>query len=689
MFPNRVTATRAGTWTRTAMLFVLALVASSHARVQAAARAGAGITPGDLTGLRSVADPRLSPDGTRALFAVQYSDEPGRPYSRIWSVDLATREARPWGGAEGVRGGSARWSPDGRQVAYLAGGALHVATAGGSNARQLAAVDDTNHPLPRANKGFAWSPDGSRIAYLSAVPGDAPPIEADPIVISRYLYRPEHGWPNRFNDGKRLHLFVVDVASGTTRQLTHGDQYVHSIDWSPDGGRILFLRNAEVDQDFVYNYDIFSIDVASGKVTRHTATRGVEYAPTYSPDGSRIAFSGLMRPVTSSETNMEDPHVWVMDLASGALHHVGAAIDNVQGRPVWSHDGRHLYFTVQSRGSTGLVRMPVDGGAPVALGPGIAAVSTFDVARDRRVLAAVATPRDLPQLYLLREGGADQVTDLNADALAGKAIAEVRPFTFRSYDEREIEAFLTVPPGAGPASPARSHPMIVMIHGGPHGQQGPNFVHKAQAYAAWGYAVLMVNYRGSTGYGQAFANAIARDQNGGEAMDVLRGVDAALAANPWIDPDRLGIEGGSYGGQLTNWIVTQTTRFKAGVPWASISNLVSHNYMSSYHDYLEQEYFGKPHTGGIMDMLWIRSPIRFVHQVRTPMLLSHGDNDLLVNVAEIEQFYTALYDAGVEVKMLRYPREGHGMREVGHVIDFLERSIAWYEDHFKAAGAKR
>jgi dipeptidyl aminopeptidase/acylaminoacyl peptidase len=199
----------------------------------------------------------------------------------------------------------------------------------------------------------------------------------------------------------------------------------------------------------------------------------------------------------------------------------------------------------------------------------------------------------------------------------------------------------------------------------------------------------MVNYRGSTGYGQAFSDAIARDQNGAEAQDVLSAVDAALAKYPWIDPSRLGVEGQSYGGQLTNWLVTQTERFKAAVPAASISNLVSHNYMSVYHDYLEQEYGTKPHLGGVVEMLWERSAIRFANRVKTPVMFVHGDNDQLVNPAEIEQFYTALKDVGVETLMVRYPREGHGMRENLHIADTIERSIAWYDRHFQSTAPRR
>ena len=190
-------------------------------------------------------------------------------------------------------------------------------------------------------------------------------------------------------------------------------------------------------------------------------------------------------------------------------------------------------------------------------------------------------------------------------------MAPVEALRFPSADGTEIEAFLTRPLGQTATS---RHPLIVMIHGGPHGQQGPAFTPKAQVYAAQGWAALMVNYRGSTGYGQALADKIFGDQNGGEAADVLAGVDAALARYPWIDPARLGIEGTSYGGQLTNWIITQTDRFKAAVPNAGISNLVSFNYMAYYHDYLAVEFGRYPHENGLMETLWERSPIRLIAQ---------------------------------------------------------------------------
>jgi dipeptidyl aminopeptidase/acylaminoacyl peptidase len=652
----------------------------------------------DLYYLRSAADPQISPDGTKVVFTVQCSDRVGPPYSRIWIADLARGTSSPWGGGDGQEGSAPRWSPDGTRIAFQGStgegkSGIVIANADATGLEPLVDVTGSNNPLPQVGQRFAWSPDGTRIAFVSATEGPEPAMEADPIVITRYWYRPASGHGGRFNDNRRLHLFVADVGTKQVRQLTEGTNDEHSIDWSPDGTRLLFLSNREPDPDFFFNYDIFTIDVGSKAVKRLTETKNNEYGPVWSSDGTTVAYLGLERPITSSETNMEDTHVWTLDVATGARRELGASLDNRQGRPQWSLDGQSLYFTVQARGSVGLYRLAATGGTAERIGPTLdvrGSVSTFAVGRDGLVVAAMSSPAGPAELYTHRPRGSAPfaiLTTLNKELLGRKELAETEAFTFRSFDGREVEAFLTKPATLN-LTPSVRYPMIVMIHGGPHGQQGPSFVHKAQVYAARGWAALMVNYRGSTGYGQAFSNAIARDQNGGEAKDVLAAVDAALGKYPWIDSDRLGVEGGSYGGQLSNWVITQTTRFKAAIPWASISNLVSHNYMSVYHDYLEQEYDGKPHTGGIMDMLWERSAIRFVHRVKTPVMLSHGDNDLLVNPAEIEQYFTALKDVGVEVLMLRYPREGHGMRETQHVADFLDRSISWYEKHFQAAARR-
>lgn len=669
------------------------------------AQALAPWTPADHRALQSVTDVQVSPTGTEVAYALVSNDAPGRPVRRTLIRDLATGQTRTLAGASG-----ARWSPDGQSLAYFGrtdeGAGLVVVDRLGTRPRLLAPVGSTNHPLPSSGERLSWSPDGRRLVFVSAVDGPegAAQPDQDPMVITRYLYKPTASEGlTRFNDNRRTHLFVVDVASRAVRQITQGTHYEHSVQWAPAGTRILFVSNREPDADRVFNYDIFTVDADTGAIDRLTQTRSAEYAPSWSPDGTRIAFSGTTRELTSSETTKEDTHVWVMRADGSARVELGRDLDNRQGAPQWSPDGRRLYFTLQERGRVHLMALDSTAAAPPAAATMIVraegGVSSVSVGRTQ-ILMAMTTPQSPAELYALpvptpeaaRAGSSSAVsasadparpralTSVNAALLQTHPLAPVESLTFTN-EGLQVEAFLTRPVQTVETAPA-SVPLIVMIHGGPHGQQGPAFNHKAQVYAAQGWATLMVNYRGSTGYGQAFADAIFRDQNGAEARDVLAGVDAALARHPWLDASRLAVEGGSYGGQLTNWLITQTERFRAAVPSAGISNLVTQNYLAYYHDYLAVEYGDFPHKDGIIDMLWERSPIRLAHRVKTPVLFLHGEHDNDVPIEEAEQFYIALHDVGTRAVMVRYPREGHGLQEARHIIDALDRSIAWYREHF-------
>jgi len=313
-------------------------------------------------------------------------------------------------------------------------------------------------------------------------------------------------------------------------------------------------------------------------------------------------------------------------------------------------------------------------------------VFSFSLSKDGGLYYTYSSPSDLPQLYQkIGSGAPKKLTDLNAEVLAGKQLGEVESLTFISNDNKfEVEAFLTRPIGMTASS---KHPLIVNIHGGPHGQNGPSFNFRNQVFAAHGYAVLNVNFRGSTGYGQKFADAVFGDQNGNEAQDVLYGVSAAVRRNLWIDRERMGIEGVSYGGQLTEWLITQTNEFKAAIPTAGIANLVSYNYMTYYNQYEEMEFGQFLHQGTLMDEAWRRSALKYVSAAHTPTLIVHGENDNDVPIAEAEQFFIGLKDVGTEAVFVRYPREGHGLQEVKHQIDWTDRSIAWYEKHFAKPGA--
>src|SRR5437867_7273386 len=377
---------------------------------------------------------------------------------------------------------------------------------------------------------------------------------------------------------------------------------------------------------------------------------------------------------------MEDTHIWLISADGSSRREIGK-IDNRQGEPSWSSDGSAVYFTVQERGNIRLYRLPVSGGQAEVVVTANGTVGGWSVSQSGAIAYAFTSPSDLAQLYVKNPGAAaKKVTDLNAQPLGGKQLGEVEAFTFISNDNKyEVEAFLTKP---STLRPDARYPLITNIHGGPHGQQGSAFNFKNQVYAARGWAVLMVNYRGSTGYGQKYSDAVFGDQNGNEAQDVLYGVSAALRRYLWLDPNRLGVEGVSYGGQLSDWLITQTSMFKAAIPIAGISNLISYNYMTYYNQYEQMEFGAFPHQGNLMDVLWERSALKHVAKAKTPTMLMHGDNDSDVPIAEAEQYYIALKDVGLETILLRYPREGHGIRESQHIVDSIDRCIDWYVKHF-------
>jgi dipeptidyl aminopeptidase/acylaminoacyl peptidase len=648
------------------------------------AQVPSGLQPADYQRMRAVVQSEFSPDAKFIAYTILRYDHPGRPWPQLWILDTTTSKSIRIGGEDDVAG-SPVWSPDGRWVAYdgTAEGkqGLAIVHPDGSNATFLSEAHGTNAPLPGTGAEVAWSPDSKQIAFISATPGpETADATGDPMVITRYLYKPDAGEGlTRFNDNRRLHIFILDVATKNVRQLTNGSNYEHSIDWSPRGDEIVFASDRSPETDQFFNYDLFALKVSDSSVRRLTATENIEYDPKWSPDRKMIAFRATKRGLTDRETTMEDSHVWVMN-ADGSNRHELATIDNRQGMPVWAPDSKSVYFTLQERGSVHLYRQPLDNGKPELLLGGRGTVNAFSVAKSGAIAYSFTSPRDMAELYVRNGATSKQLTDLNSDALNGKQIAEIEPFTFVSNDNKyEVEAFLVKPLGMTPDS---KHPLIVNMHGGPHGQNGPAYNFRDQVFAARGWATLHVNYRGSTGYGQAFADAVFGDQDGNEAQDVLYGVSAALRRYLWLDRERMGIEGVSYGGQLTMWLITQTRMFRAAIPIAGISNLISYNYMTYYNQYEQMEFGQLPHQDDFMNIMWERSALKHIAAVATPTMLMHGENDNDVPIAEAEQYFVALKDVGVETVFVRYPREGHGIREAGHVVDSINRSIAWYEKHF-------
>ncbi len=696
-----------------AVLTVGALFAMSMV-LRAPAASAQGLQSSDLSRLRSIGQVALSPDGQRLAYTVAIRDRPGRPYQQMWIMDVATGQATRLGDEKSSMS-LPHWSPDSKWLAYDGNdgvqSGLWVAHADGSGPIFLSRETDPNLPLPGwlghellvirdpgQGDNVLWSPDSKQVAFIRAIPGVYPDDSAsDPGVASHYLYRPTVGsGATRFNDNRRLELFVADPGTKQVKQLTNGTRDVHSITWSPDGKEIVFVADYDQNPDEFFHYDLFAVQLADGSIRRLTATENSKYAPVWAPNGKSIAYTATTRGLTDRESTAEDVHVWLMDADGSHQRDVGAAVAGRQSRPLWAPDASALYFTVQQRGNWHLVRLPVSPngvvGQPEVVVAEPGTVTAFSPGRGGAVAYALSTPADLAELYLKTPAHASRrLTDLNGGVLAEKGVASVDSFTFVSNDNRfVVQAFLVRPGGLvehpDDTTPILRYPLIVDLHPDLHGQSGPAFSFQDQVYAAHGWATLHVNYRGSTGYGQQFADAVFGDPDGDEGQDVLYAVSAAVRRNIWIDRERMGIEGVGYGGQLTDWLVTQTNEFKAAVAMDGVSNLVSFNYRT-YYDHFEEMEFGELlHQGTTMDEAWKRSPIRYVANVHTPVMLMHGEGDPIVPIEEAEQYYVALKDIGVETMLVQYPREARILAETKHIVDNIQRKIAWYDKHFQQQG---
>ncbi|HKS29286.1 MAG TPA: S9 family peptidase [Pyrinomonadaceae bacterium] len=717
-------------------LFCLALSVSA-----AQAQTRRGLTPADTLRVAAVGDAQISPGGEWVVYSVsETAGEATR--TTLWlarsSPDLSLRpfenevnRASPAGASQpllpsGWSASNPRWSPDGRRIAFTStrdgqSGIWVVTLSGDRQPRLVANFRQTNFFIPYAGEAFAWSPDSRRIAFINATEDESAPDEDssrrdDPRVISRTRYKSR----TSFADRLRTHVWVTEVDNPSPRQLTTGEYYDHSLSWSPNGRELAFLSNHEADADAVNNSDIFAVEM-SGQVRQITSSRGCEYEPQWSPDGRWIAYTATRRDVTTIDSVAEDAHVWVIESQGGTGRELTGAQDRRARTPRWSPDSQSIFFLAGDRGRTLLFRVSLRGRevAPifserrVLFGedtsmtdktgpekwPGLRSyqITGFSIAQRSGLL--VGNPRtgestSLGSAFALtisdsyhpaevwvgsRPGYALLRLSGHNDALLNSVtLVEPEEITFKSFDGTPVQGWLMKPLGwrAG-----ERYPLILSIHGGPHGMYGWGFNAAFQVYAARGYAVLYLNPRGSSGYGQRFSDGTLREWGGGDYRDLMLGVDEALRRYSWIDSERVGVTGGSYGGFMTNWIITQTPRFRAAVSVASVSNLISFYATSLYQDLIHAEFGGFPWDD--YDLLWRWSPIRYVNRAQTPTLFLHGELDNDVHITQAEEMYMGLKRRGVETVLVRYPGEGHGFREPRHRVDAIERTLAWFDRFLK------
>jgi dipeptidyl aminopeptidase/acylaminoacyl peptidase len=696
-----------------------------------------GMTPADTLRIANVGDPQISPDGGWVVYTLSSIEGNNTRTTLMWARlnnpatleerDLTRPLSRPAPELllpAGWSGSHPRWSPDGKRLAFLATrdkqSGIWVVTPAERQPRFVAPVRATNFHIAYAGESFTWSPDSRRIAFISATEETAAAGSDagrdDPRVIDRIQYKSR----TSFSDRARTHVWVVEVAPESSveehraRQLTTGQFYDHALAWSPRGDEVAFLSNREPDPDAFNNSDIYTVDM-TGRVRQLTSTRGCEYEPQWSPDGKWIAYTATKRDVTTIDSVAEDAHVWIIDSSGGGARELSQRLDRRARSPRWSFDSKSIYFLAGDRGRTLIYRIGIDEAQARAVllddktpsdlravEPSPRLVQPFQVSgfsistgvrSIERPLGGAGSPRPViaytgsgptrpMEVWIafpgLQRAPTWQISRHNTEFARTLALSEPEEINFRSFDGTPVQGWLLKPPGW---RADRRYPLILSVHGGPHGMYGYGFNATFQTFAARGYAVLYLNPRGSSGYGQKFSDGTLREWGGGDYRDLMLGVDEALRTRSWIDPEKLGVTGGSYGGFMTNWIITQTTRFKAAVAQASVSNLVSFYSTSLYQDLIHAEFGGFPWDD--YDQLWRWSPLRYVRQAQTPTLLIHGEQDNDVHITQAEEMYMALKRRGVETVMVRYPREGHGFREPLHRQDALERTLSWFDRFLK------
>jgi len=622
-------------------------------------------TGSDLFNLEWASDPQISPDGRTIAYVRQSNDIMSDKARRtIWLVDVATAQQRPLLAGSGAYF-SPRWSPDGSRLAY-------VAADGGSPqlfVRWLASGESARITgLPDSPGGLAWSPDGRRIAYSMLVPDEAPSLGkappkpegakwADPLqVIDRVTYRFDAA--GYLKSGYRQ-IFWVPSDGGAPTQLTFGPTSAGGdISWTPDGRSILFSANLSPNwQREPLQSEIYKISIDGGAPVALTSRDGPDNSPAVSPDGRHIAWVGF----DDRHLGYQNQRLYVMNVDGSGKRMLTGSLDRSVGSPAWAGDNA-IYVEVEDRGVNRVERVGLDGSIKEIasdLGNGEIdrpyAGGDFSVSRNGVVALTSGDPLHLNQVAVASGSGVRRLTRLSSSLLDSKAMAQVQKLSVKSeFDQRPIDAWMVTPPDF---DPAKKYPLILEIHGGPYAAYGPQFSTDDQLYAAHGYVVVYSNPRGSTSYGEDFANQIEKAYPSHDYDDLMSVVDAAISTGH-VDPNNLFVTGGSGGGVLTAWIVGKTDRFRAAATQKPVIDWASWGLTADIASFSSPYWFAKRPWEDPMGY-WQRSPLSLVGNVKTPTVVVVGSEDYRTPDSEAEQYYEALQLRGIPTALVKVPGASH------------------------------
>jgi dipeptidyl aminopeptidase/acylaminoacyl peptidase len=651
--------------------------------------------PLDVFDLQWVSDPQISADGRNIAYVrMSFDIKTDRPRGAVWLVGADGKHARPL--SEAAQSAAPRWSPDGTRLAYFGEGA--------DGSKQLfvhwmeSGVTTAISNFTESPASLVWSPDGRWLAFTMPVAAERKPLKVDlpeapkngkwaepPKLIDRLVFRVDgEGYlPNVFSQ-----LFIIGADGGAARQLTHGDFDTQGPPaFTLDGRSVLITANRRSDADYEpLDTEIYRVDLSDDSIHALTDRRGPDVDPVVSPDGKHIAYLGF----DDKRLGYQATQLYVMDSDGSHSHSLTANLDRDAAAPQWTGDSRQIVFQYEDRGSNKIAAIDLGGKIRVLAddmgGNDISrpySGGSFSIAANSGANVRFAYTKASPQAPAALATGTSSrdivsLTALSETLLRQRTLGAVEELSFdSSVDGRRIQGWIVKPPGF---DAAKKYPLLLEIHGGPFASYGPSFAAEIQLYAAAGYVVLYVNPRGSTGYGEEFADLIHHDYPDNDYGDLMSGVDAVIGRG-YVDPQRLFVTGGSGGGVLTAWIVGHTDRFRAAVVVKPVINWASFVLTADMTNYFYRYWFdGFPWDNE--QSYWKRSPLAYVGNVHTPTMLMTGEVDYRTPSSEAEQFYQALKLRKIDTALVRVPNASHDISaRPSLLMDKVAYVLAWLKLH--------